>query len=204
MLVLHVESWSSFIGFRPHRMRKDPEVYVTRWLTFWMPSSPVAATFLSMIDALYGFVSQPQRLKPDRAGNVGESAKTHTYTLRVSLSLALWQNGIEQSDGRDGVKAQCSDSDSLWRTLLVSFPVVVETCWDFLSNQTRAHQRPLAWAQCGETTHLIPSPHWKKWNIGAIHSKYIFTLIEWNMVVFSLNLLFSLCRKASCSLPGQT
>lgn len=43
--------------------RKDPGALAARCLTFWMSSAWVAATFLSMMDALYGFVSQPPRFQ---------------------------------------------------------------------------------------------------------------------------------------------
>lgn len=46
--------------------------------------------------------------------------------------------------------------------------------------------------------------HWKKWNISAIHSKYIFTLVQWKIVIFSLYLLFSLCLKVSVTPSRQT
>uniref|UniRef100_A0A9J8BEY5 Uncharacterized protein n=1 Tax=Cyprinus carpio carpio TaxID=630221 RepID=A0A9J8BEY5_CYPCA len=41
-------------------------------------------------------------------------------------------------------------------------------------------------------------------NIGAIHSKYIFTLVQWKIVIFSLYLLFSLCLKVSVTPSRQT
>lgn len=89
-----------------------------------------------------------------------ETRLAHTHSGLEALFPLLWQCVTERSDVIERVKAQHSDSDSeKRRTLLVSFPVVVETCWDFLSNKTTTHQSPLAEFQSVETTHLIHSPH---------------------------------------------
>lgn len=115
------------------RRGRTPGTYAVRCLTFWLSSASVACTFLSMMDALYGFLSQPPRFEPGSPGNT----RTHSGG---SLFPLFWQRVIERSDVIERVKAQHSDSDALRRTLLVSFPVVVETCWDFFSNKTRTHQ----------------------------------------------------------------
>ena len=81
---------------------------------------------------------------------------THTHTLEALFPL-LWQHVIGRSDVIEGVKAQHSDSDSLRRTLLVSLPVVVQTCWDCLSNKAKTHQSPLD--QLQSAIHLIHSLH---------------------------------------------
>lgn len=84
---------------------------------------------------------------------------TYTHTLKALFPL-LWQRVVGWSAVMEGVKAQHSDRDSLRGTLLLSFPVVVETCWDFLSNKARTHQSTLANIQSVETTHLIHRSAW--------------------------------------------
>lgn len=111
---------------------------------------------------------------------------THTHTLEALFPL-LWLCAIERSDVIGRVKAQHSDSDSLRRTPLVSFPVVVETCWDFFSNKTRTHQslldefqslwRPPTWSTVHMGSHccpenLIQSAAFVTWTLTVSHFLY--------------------------------
>lgn len=66
---------------------RTPRAY-TRCLTPWMSSASVAATSLPMMDALYGFVSQPPGLQPDSPGNTEGLAHTQTH-IGGSFSLVL-------------------------------------------------------------------------------------------------------------------
>lgn len=90
-----------------------------RCLTLSMSWASVTATFLSIMVVLYESMSQTSRLETKRAGNMEELTGT----------LSLSSNSMSLSSQRRGHR--------LRGTLRVSFPVVVETCCDFLSHKTK-------------------------------------------------------------------
>lgn len=65
-----------------------PRSSAARGLTLWMSSASVAASFFSMMEALYGFVSQPPEAQTWQARK-----HTHSHTVGFfpsALAVCLW------------------------------------------------------------------------------------------------------------------
>lgn len=143
------------------RRGKTPGSRAARCLTLWMSSASVCGHF-PFHDGCFVWicVATPEARAWQGRKHGGPRSHSQTNTHWRLFPPPLWQRVIGRSDVMEGVKAQRSDSDSLRRTPLLSFPVVVKTCWDFLSNKARTHQSVLADVPTAETTHLIHRSTW--------------------------------------------
>lgn len=95
----------------------------------WPSTGSLVATFLSLIDVLDEFMSQPQRCEYDRAGNMETLSHTNTHRF---FSFCFVCHCVFRYD-RKG-------HSTVTVTLLVFFPVVLETSRDLISNKTNIHQ----------------------------------------------------------------